>query len=169
MIERSPRFPVVCNMGATYNSNSLGMPLIVAYGVFNIGQVDLKTFHMGLAYVTGKREETSIWFLETLKGVVIQFNDETVKVAGVIITRDIDRTISEIERVDKEEKWLAVSISHRNAMRVRMGQCFNTPDCSLMLVDAFNLLMCEYSDAAEKNSFSVTYLPIGLPDKLSNK
>ncbi|KAI8994785.1 hypothetical protein BDB01DRAFT_831733 [Pilobolus umbonatus] len=92
-----------------------------------------------------------------------------VELAEAIITRGIDRTMSEIERADKNEKLPDVPLTHRNAMGAGIGHWFNTPDCSQILADAFSVPVCVYPDVAEEDSFSVTYLPIELPDRLSNK
>ncbi|KAI8978987.1 hypothetical protein BDB01DRAFT_257870 [Pilobolus umbonatus] len=50
-------------------------------------------------------------------------------------------------------------------MRAGIGHWFNTLGCSQILTVAFGVPVCVYSDVAEKDKFSVTYLP----DKLSNK
>ncbi|KAI8992349.1 hypothetical protein BDB01DRAFT_832663 [Pilobolus umbonatus] len=52
-------------------------------------------------------------------------------------------------------------------MRAGISHWFNTPDRSQILSDAFGVPLCVYPDVAEEDSFSVTYLPINLPDKLS--
>ncbi|KAI8979989.1 hypothetical protein BDB01DRAFT_837022 [Pilobolus umbonatus] len=73
------------------------------------------------------------------------------------------------ERADKEEKLPDVPFGHQGAMRARIDHWFNIPDCSQILADAFDVPVCVYPDVAEEDSFSVTYLPIDLPNKLLNK
>ncbi|KAI8980824.1 hypothetical protein BDB01DRAFT_897899 [Pilobolus umbonatus] len=76
-----------------------------------------------------------------------------VEMAEAIITRGIDRTMSEIERADKNEMLPDVPLTHRNAMRAGIGHWFNTPDCSQI-----NVPVCVYPDVAEKIvSLSLTY------------
>ncbi|KAI8986424.1 hypothetical protein BDB01DRAFT_834405 [Pilobolus umbonatus] len=54
-------------------------------------------------------------------------------------------------------------------MRARIGYWSNIPDCSQILTDAFGVPLCVYSNVAEEDSSSVTYLPIDLPDMPSDK
>ncbi|KAI8981082.1 hypothetical protein BDB01DRAFT_795348 [Pilobolus umbonatus] len=107
------------------------MALIVAYDISNICQVASKKLHMGFVYVTSKREETHTWFLETLRGVVCQFTDETVELAEAMITRGIDRAMSVIKRADKKKKLPDVLFSYQS-----IGHWFNILDFSLTLADA---------------------------------
>ncbi|KAI8970526.1 hypothetical protein BDB01DRAFT_909904 [Pilobolus umbonatus] len=79
-----------------------------------------------------------------------------VKLTEAIITGGIDRTMSEIERADKNEKLPDVPLTHQNAMRAGIGHWFNTLDCSQILADTFDLPVCVYPDVAEEDSFSVT-------------
>lgn len=93
--------------------------------------------------------------------------DQIKKSDEGLVVGDEDEDEDEEKDKDKEEE---MKESHKKAKSANPKYWFSSPDCAQVLANTYCVPVCIYPDTSPNNmTVPLTYLPLNLPRKLTNK
>lgn len=138
-IEIARELPDAIAIDATYKTNAYRLPFIQVIGTGNIGDPDLKSFHIAGAWVAQETNEMYAWAMESLRDVV--WPDDQPAKPKVIVTDREAALMNALDNVFPDARKLNCTAHLRRNFREDLRRDFKTEDDYKKVEHALNYLM----------------------------